>query len=58
VHYPKPINKQPLYVDSGYGEKIFPNAEEASEHVLSLPVHPHVTEEDIEYIADTLKEIK
>ncbi len=58
VHYPKPINKQPLYLDLGYGKKIFQNAEEASERVLSLPVHPLVTREDIEYIADTLKEIK
>lgn len=58
MHYPKPVNKQPLYMDLGYGKKTFPNAEEASERVLSLPVHPLVTREDIEYIADTLKEVK
>jgi perosamine synthetase len=58
VHYPKPISKQSLYMDLGYGKKIFPNAEEASERVLSLPVHPLVTKEDIESIADALKEIK
>ena len=58
VHYPKPINKQPLYMDLGYGKMTFPNAEEASERVLSLPVHPLVTKDDIEYIAATLKEIK
>lgn len=58
VHYPKPINKQPLYVNLGYDKKTYPNAEEASKRVLSLPVHPLVTKEDIEYIADTLKEIK
>jgi perosamine synthetase len=58
VHYPKPINKQPLYLDLGYGKKTFPNAEEVSKHVLSLPVHPFVTKENIEYIAETLKGIK
>jgi len=58
VHYPRPINKQPLYVDLGYGGKTFQNAEEASKRALSLPVHPLVTKEDIQYIADVLKEIK
>ena len=58
VHYPKPINKQPFYMNLGYGKKTFPKAEEASKRVLSLPVHPLVTKEDIEYITDTLKEVK
>jgi len=56
VHYPKPINKQTLYMDLGYGKKTYVDAEEASERVLSIPVHPLVTKEDIKYIADALKE--
>ncbi|MDG6221641.1 MAG: DegT/DnrJ/EryC1/StrS family aminotransferase [Candidatus Bathyarchaeota archaeon] len=57
VHYPIPIYKQPLYQDLGYGEVNCPNTEDACNQVLSLPVHPQVTKEDIDYIITTLKEL-
>jgi len=57
VHYPTPIYKQPLYRELGYEKTICPTAEEACKHVLSLPVHPSVTEEDIRYILDALREV-
>jgi perosamine synthetase len=56
VHYPTPIFKQPLYRDLGYNKTSCPIAEESSNHVLSLPVHPSVTRSDIEYIVAALKE--
>jgi perosamine synthetase len=56
VHYPMPIYQQPLYVELGYGKTNCPLAEDACKHVLSLPVHPAVTKEDISYILDTLKD--
>lgn len=55
VHYPIPIYKQPFYKELGYEKTICPMAEEACKRVLSLPVHPLVTEEDIRYILDLLK---
>jgi len=57
VHYPIPIYKQPLYLELGYGKTNCPMAEDACKHVLSLPVHPAVTKEDITYILGILKEI-
>jgi perosamine synthetase len=57
VHYPTPIYAQPLYRKLGYGKDTFSMAEDACRRVLSLPVHPSVTEEDITYILDVLKEI-
>ena len=57
VHYPTPIYKQPLYKEPGCEKKICPVAEEACQRVLSLPVHPSVTEEDIGYILDVLREV-
>ena len=52
VHYPMPIYRQPLYHGLGYDKKICPITEESCKRVLSLPVHPSVNDEDIQYITD------
>jgi dTDP-4-amino-4,6-dideoxygalactose transaminase len=49
VHYPTPIHKQPLYQDLGYLD-VLPVAEKACQEVLSLPVHPSLTRDDLDYI--------
>jgi len=54
VHYPIPIYRQPFYERLGYGKKICPIAEKACRQVLSLPVHPLVTKEDIKYMVEIL----
>jgi dTDP-4-amino-4,6-dideoxygalactose transaminase len=50
IHYPIPVHQQPLYRDLGYRDSL-PVAERASREVLSLPVHPALTETDLEQIA-------
>ncbi len=55
VHYPMPITDQPLYANNGYSSDDYPKTVEASKKVMSLPVHPSVTEDDIELILDSLK---
>jgi len=57
VHYPIPIYKQPLYGELGYGKTTCPRAEDACKRVLSLPVHPAVTEKDIAYIIGVLEKV-
>jgi len=57
VHYPTPVYGQPLYRELGYGKTVCPMAEDVCKRVLSLPVHPLVTEEAITYILDVLKEV-
>ncbi|HSD59014.1 MAG TPA: DegT/DnrJ/EryC1/StrS aminotransferase family protein [Methanotrichaceae archaeon] len=54
VHYPKPIYDQPLYREMERDWPRCPTAEDASKRVLSLPVHPSLKQEDLEYIAATL----
>ncbi len=56
IHYPLPIHHQPLYRRLGYPPDICPNAIEASREVLSIPVHPSLSREDIEYIIDCIRE--
>lgn len=51
VYYPTPIHQQPPYRSIG-GE--FPEAERAASEVLSLPVHPALTEADIDHISQSV----
>ena len=51
IHYPIPIHEQPVMRKLGFGEGTFPVAEAAARSVLSLPVHPMLGPEDVEYIA-------
>jgi dTDP-4-amino-4,6-dideoxygalactose transaminase len=57
VHYPRPIHLQPAYSSLGLPPGTFPCAERACERVLSLPVHPGLTPEQIEYVAKAVREI-
>jgi dTDP-4-amino-4,6-dideoxygalactose transaminase len=47
IYYPVPIHQQAYYTEVlGYAVSL-PEAERASEEVLSLPVHPALSEEDL-----------
>ncbi len=56
VHYPIPIHQQPLYLELGFVDSL-PNAELAARDVLSLPVHPMLSEADLATIATTVREL-
>jgi perosamine synthetase len=56
VYYPLPIHKQPLYQNLGYNDHL-PNSEKAAREVLSLPVHPSLTKEDLENIVRAIQDI-
>jgi len=55
VYYPVPVHKQELYLDMGYGGQNFPESERASAQVLSLPVHPALTEDDLERVVEAVR---
>ncbi len=57
VHYPRPVHLQPAYSSLGYPPGIFPHAERACERVLSLPMFPSLTAEQIAYVAGAVREI-
>lgn len=56
IYYPIPIHKQPLYKKSGYNGCL-DNSETASMQVISLPVHPSVSMEEVDHIIKTLGEL-
>ncbi|HET9496015.1 MAG TPA: DegT/DnrJ/EryC1/StrS family aminotransferase [Chloroflexia bacterium] len=50
VYYPVPVHEQQLYRELGYGDRRFPVSEQAARQVLSLPVHPGLSREDLDTI--------
>ena len=42
IHYPRALHQQPVYKNDNMGS--FPHAEHAAAHVISLPMHPYITE--------------
>lgn len=56
VYYATPVHSTPLYRDSNISRKgRLPETEKASRQVFSLPIHPRLEEDDMEFVADTLR---
>jgi dTDP-4-amino-4,6-dideoxygalactose transaminase len=56
VYYETPVHLQPLYRDNlSPRKKTLLETEKASRQVLSLPIHPKVFPEDVNYIAENVK---
>ena len=53
VHYPTPVHRQPLYLGLGYDDDL-PVAERLGREVLSLPVHPALTPDDLATIVSAV----
>lgn len=54
VHYPVPVHRQPAYLKQGYGDVVLPETERAATEVLSLPMYPELTEDQIGYVAEMI----
>ncbi|ASN51479.1 DegT/DnrJ/EryC1/StrS aminotransferase family protein [Sinomonas sp. R1AF57] len=55
VHYPTPVHLTPAFRFLGYGAGTFPVAEAAASQILSLPMHPHLTAEQVERVAGAVR---
>ncbi|MBE6084394.1 MAG: DegT/DnrJ/EryC1/StrS family aminotransferase [Selenomonas ruminantium] len=54
VHYPIPLNKQPIFEQMSHVGEI-PNAEYVAEHVISLPMSAWLKDEDMDYIVAAIR---
>lgn len=58
VYYPTPIHKQPVIQDNPiYNEVHLPETEKACQRVISLPVHPLLTQEERAYIVEKVNAV-
>ena len=55
IHYPIPIYKQELYLNLGYNDRL-KETEKAANVVISLPIHPSLSKDDLATIVKVLKE--
>jgi dTDP-4-amino-4,6-dideoxygalactose transaminase len=58
IHYPVPLHLTGAYSSLGYKEGDFPVAERCAADFVSSPMFPELTEEQIAYVADAVKEWK
>ena len=56
VYYPKTLPAQKLYRDLGYDDAAFPMARRLTQEVLSLPVHPGLSQTDLETIVEAVNQ--
>ena len=54
IHYPIPIHKQKPYQE--YANQRFPVAEKAANEILSLPIYPTLSENDVLFLTSKIKE--
>jgi UDP-2-acetamido-2-deoxy-ribo-hexuluronate aminotransferase len=56
VYYPKCLHEQPVFASAGYKYGDFPVSEKAALEVISLPMHPFLSEQDQDSVIDAVKE--
>jgi len=55
IHYPVPLHLQPACHALGYRNGDFPSSEHLADRVVSLPMHPHLTNREISMVADAVE---
>jgi len=54
VYYPIPVHRQKPLLDLGYGDESFPVSEQLTEEVLSIPVHPGLSDADVDTVIEAV----
>jgi dTDP-4-amino-4,6-dideoxygalactose transaminase len=56
IYYPVPLPRQPAFAPWAPADAGWPHAELASSRNLAIPIWPHLTDPDVEFIADSVCE--
>ena len=57
IHYPIPVHLLPAYQDLGYKAGDFPHSEKAAAEVLSLPMFPELTPQQVDTVCEAVRSI-
>lgn len=55
IHYPLPLHLQPACVEYGYQCGAFPVTEQIAKRIISLPMYPELTDEQLEYVVAAIR---
>ena len=56
IYYPIPVHRQKPLMALGYGDQRFPVSERLTDEVVSIPVHPSLTDEEVETVIGAVNE--
>lgn len=56
IYYPVPLHFHEPYKHLGAGKGSLPETEQAAEQVLCLPIHPHLTDEQVQWVVQSVRE--
>jgi dTDP-4-amino-4,6-dideoxygalactose transaminase len=54
IYYPKPLHLQSAFSDLGYKSGDFPVSEDCADRIFSVPMHPYLTKDEQQKIADSI----
>jgi dTDP-4-amino-4,6-dideoxygalactose transaminase len=58
VYYPQPVPRMTYYREKyGYDESAYPEATVISDQSIALPVGPHLSDEDVEYVGESFRRV-
>ena len=55
IHYPAPPYLQPAYSDEEYPSYMYPVSSKIANEILSLPIYPYISKEEVSYVSETIK---
>jgi len=55
IHYPQPLHRQPCFAQWSYDDRYYPMSLAYASTVLSLPIHPFLTDAEVEAVVDAIK---
>jgi dTDP-4-amino-4,6-dideoxygalactose transaminase len=56
IYYPVPVHRQKPFVALGFGDEELPVTDRLTEQVLSIPVHPSLTDDEVTIVIDAVNE--